>query len=371
MRWGTAAAAAAATVVGTGAAALAAGRYVSGLALRPSSSAPVGSERLTVHGSAAGQVTVSRTTASARDGRYALTADGCHAAVGEVLAVAPDSVTRRLERVDRGALTPGASVDLSPQVYSGDPKAAHGLDFTDVSVPGELGPLPAWYVPGVRDTWVITAHGLGATREQCLAALPVLNGLGLPVLDISYRNDPDAPRSADRLCHLGDTEWRDLDAAMRFAVRGGAKGLVLYGWSVGATMALHAAHRSTMRGRVRGLVLDSPVLDWRASLRLRARKHGVPGVLLPLGVRSAEGRTGLHSGRLEQSAHPGTLSVPVFLAHGPDDTIAPWDASRELAERRADLVVLHTVPHAEHAAMWNADPDGYDEALRRFLTPLL
>ncbi|POX42340.1 alpha/beta hydrolase, partial [Streptomyces sp. Ru71] len=36
-----------------------------------------------------------------------------------------------------------------------------------------------------------------------------------------------------------------------------------------------------------------------------------------------------------------------------------------------DLVALHTVAHAPHAAMWNADPEGYEEALRRFLTPLM
>lgn len=56
--------------------------------------------------------------------------------------------------------------------------------------------------------------------------------------------------------------------------------------------------------------------------------------------------------------------------HGPDDTIAPWGPSRRLAERRPDLVTLHTVPNASHGAMWNAAPN-YEEALRRFLTPLM
>lgn len=371
MRRITAAASAAVTAMSAGAAVLAAGRYVSGLALAAPGTAPAGSERLTVHGADADRVTISRTTTSDRPGRYALTSEDCHAVVGDAVLVAPDSVTRRLERVDRGALSPGDSVDFGPQVWSGDPRTALGTDFEDVTVAGELGAMPAWFIPGVRDTWVITAHGLGATREQCLAAVPLLTGFGLPVLDITYRNDRGAPRSSDRISHLGAAEWRDLDAALRFAVHEGARAFVLYGWSVGATMALRAAHRSTMRGRIRGLVLDSPVLDWKATVRARARKHGVPPVLLPLGVRAAEGRTGLHGGALDRSAHPDTLSVPTFLAHGPGDTIAPWDKSRALAERRSDLVVLHTVPHAEHAAVRNADEERYDEALRRFLTPLL
>ena len=68
---------------------------------------------------------------------------------------------------------------------------------------------------------------------------------------------------------------------------------------------------------------------------------------------------------------PTALHVPTLVLHGPDDALAPWQQSRELAARRPDLVTLHPVPRAPHAAMWNADPAGYEEALRRFLTPLM
>lgn len=73
---------------------------------------------------------------------------------------------------------------------------------------------------------------------------------------------------------------------------------------------------------------------------------------------------------LETSA-PVTLDTPTLILHGPDDTIAPWGPSRELAARRPELVALHTVPQAPHASMWNAGPARYEETLRRFLTPLM
>jgi pimeloyl-ACP methyl ester carboxylesterase len=63
--------------------------------------------------------------------------------------------------------------------------------------------------------------------------------------------------------------------------------------------------------------------------------------------------------------------VPALVLHGPDDTVAPWSATRAFADRRPDLVTLRAVRHAPHAAMWNADPERYEEAVRRFLTPLL
>jgi fermentation-respiration switch protein FrsA (DUF1100 family) len=68
---------------------------------------------------------------------------------------------------------------------------------------------------------------------------------------------------------------------------------------------------------------------------------------------------------------PDRLAVPALIVHGPDDTIAPWDASTAFATAREQLVSLYTVPDAPHAAMWNADPGEYEERLRRFLTPLL
>ncbi|MGW6459650.1 alpha/beta hydrolase, partial [Streptomyces sp. NPDC055078] len=299
---------------------------------------------------------------------------GVHAVVGPVLDELPhpaDTLVRRLERVGSGSLATGAKVRLTPRLHTGDPAGSLGIGHQEVSIPGELGPMPAWFVPGARDTWVIAVHGLGATREHPMNLLPFLHGRRIPVLGIGYRGDPDAPRPPDGLGHLGDTEWRDLDAALRFAVRNGAVRVVVHGWSTGATMALHAAADSALRDRIGGLVLDSPVLDQLATLRALAAARRTPAALLPLAVRAAQGRAGLRGEPPHALADPQVLRVPTLIVHGPDDTLAPWGPSRELAARRPELVSLHTVRDAPHAAMWNADPAGYEEALRRFLTPLM
>ncbi|MFI7100204.1 alpha/beta hydrolase [Streptomyces sp. NPDC050161] len=375
MRLGTAAAVAATTVIGAGAAAVAVGRYAGDAVLKPSSDQPFpGDSRLTVHSVTDGRVTLTRSLASLRPGTYGLTGGGCHAVVGPVVHHTPhpaDTVVRRLERVTHGTLAPGLRMRLTPQVHIGNPRDALGLHCADVDIPGELGALPAWFVPGVRETWVITVHGLGTTREHPMVVLPFLRRRQLPVLDLAYRNDVGAPPTADRVQHLGDTEWRDLDAAIRYAIRYGARDVVLHGWSTGATMALRAAANSALRGRIRGLVLDSPVLDRHATVRALAAARRVPRALLPLAVRAAEGHTGLPVDRPADAFDPAALTVPTLLFHGPDDTLAPWAASRAFAARRPELITFHPVPHAPHAAMWNADPARYEEAMRRFLTPLM
>ncbi|MEV0176442.1 alpha/beta fold hydrolase [Streptomyces sp. NPDC050803] len=375
MRTVKATAAAVTVALAAGAASVAAGRFASDAALKVPAGRPLpGEPRLTVHGTAAGQVTLTRDLAALRPGTYGLAGDGSHAVVGPVLGTAThtaDTVVRRLERVTHGSLAPGDRVWFTPNLYVGNPDSALGLDHADVDIPGELGPLPAWFVPGTRTTWVIAVHGLGATRELAMNLMGFLTDRHFPVLALAYRGDLGAPRSPDGLNHLGETEWRDLDAAIRYAVRYGAEQVVLLGWSTGATMALRAAAHSGLRDRVSGLVLDSPVLSWETTLRALATARRAPGPLLPLAVRAAQGRTGLYGEHAAPDGLPDRLTVPTLIFHGPDDTVAPWALSRRLADARSRLVSLHTVKHAPHGAMWNADPRAYEESLRRFLTPLM
>ncbi|TLS39447.1 alpha/beta fold hydrolase [Streptomyces montanus] len=375
MRTVKATAAAVTVAMAAGAATVAVGRFASDAALKAPPGKPLPTEpRLTVHATAAGRITLTRALASQRPGVYGLSGETGHAVVGAVLDTAPhpaDTVVRRLERVTRGSLEPGDRVWFTPSVHIGDPGSALGLDHRDMNIPGELGTLPAWFVPATRETWVITVHGLGTTREHSMNIMEFLHRHHFPVLALAYRGDAGAPRSPDGLGHLGETEWRDLDAAIRHAVRYGAERVVLHGWSTGATMALRAAAHSGVRDRISGIVLDSPVLSWQSTLRALAAARRTPGPLLPLAVRAAQGRTGLRGDQAQGVSDPYRLDVPVLVLHGPDDAVAPWSYSRSLADSRTDLVTLHTVRHAPHGAMWNADPAGYEEALRRFLTPLM
>ena len=76
MRPATATAAAVTSILGAGAAAVAAGRYASDVALGAPSGRPFPADRrLTVHATAAGQVTLTRSFAALRPGTYGLVGD--------------------------------------------------------------------------------------------------------------------------------------------------------------------------------------------------------------------------------------------------------------------------------------------------------
>ncbi len=315
-----------------------------------------------------GTVQLDRDRWSQVPGRYGLRWDGGYGTVGDVLAAAPGahpgSVVRSFTPVT-GTPSAGTPAWVDPFAYTGDPRTALGLAFSEVAVPGDGGDLPTWYVPGAAGatTWVVFVHGRGGTREESLRYLRAWNARGLPVVVPMYRNDVGAPESPDGRYHLGDTEWRDAAAAVRWAQARGARDVVLAGWSMGGAIALQVADRSDVAPAVRGLVLDSPVLDWRDTFARQGSDRGLPRWVTAVAVRAVEARADVDLDRFDWPARAADLEVPVLLFHSEDDTFVPDGPSRALARARPDLVTFVDVPGAEHTRGWNVDPARYEQAM--------
>ena len=254
-------------------------------------------------------------------------------------------------------------MDLGSYPYRGDPRSVGRLAFETVSIPATSDALPAWFVPGTRDVWVVFVHGMGAGRGEALRVLPVVSALGFPTLAITYRNGPGGPRSRDGLYHLGATEWEDLEAAVRYALGRGARQVVLYGFSMGGAIVADFLERSTLAGSVAGVILDAPVLDWDATVRLAARQRRVPGVVTDLAQRVVSMRTGFEWER----ARPEWFRAPVLLFHGVADTKVPITTSESLADALGGRVTFVRTPGAGHVQSWNFDPEGYERTLREWL----
>ncbi len=378
---GAAVGASLAVAAGAGVSALA--TYYARKVVTPDAEKPDDVEVLAV---GAGTITLRATPETIAAGRYGLWLDAGigHARIGEVIDHDEEArtVTRRLLGVDSGRMREGPA-RWNQYFYAGTP-AALGLPFEEVAVPTELGDMPAWFVPAApgvppRDTWAILVHGRGATREECLRALPVLHRLGFPALVVSYRNDPGAPRSQGGRYHLGDAEWLDVEAALLLAAERGAAEAVLVGWSMGGAIVLQLVTRSWLADRVRAVVLDAPVLDWRHVLDHHARVNRLPGPVGRLAQAVLQHRAArqllgvdapLSLDRMDWISRAGELHVPLLILHSDDDEFVPAEPSRRLALARPDVVTYVPSQGARHTKEWNVDPEAWDSAVARFLLEL-
>ena len=344
------------------------GWYYSSLLLDPTLR-PVFPER--VLASDATSVTLATSRLAAQPGIWGLRwADGL-AVIGPATATGRRRIVRPLLGGPVPAAGTAAVLDTGP--YDPDP-AARGLTFHDVAVPTSLGPCPAWYVPAGGDTWVIMVHGRGGSRREALRMLPALYRAGHPALVITYRNDPEAPASPDGHYHLGDTEWLDVESAVRWAVARGAARIVLFGWSMGCAITGAFLDRSADAAAVAALIWDAPLVDWRATLRRQARNRWLPPGLTPLATSVTRRRIGIDFDRFDLVRRPPAVRPPTLLVHSSSDTAVPVGPSRALAAAAPALgwpIRYLEVPGAEHTGSWNADPAAYERAVLDFLTEVL
>lgn len=320
-----------------------------------------------------GRVTLASGHDSEQPGVYGLDWQAGHAIVGQVLSEGDGTVTRRLSDV-RGYLAPGIHVGLDSHVYSGDPGQALGLPYRSVGVPDQLGPMPAWLVPAALGTtpatgkaWAILVHGHNDSRQNGLRITPALRSTGLTSLLISYRNDLGAPESPDGHYHLGETEWVDLQAAVRYALAHGAQRVVLVGYSMGGALIAQFMQRSRLSRDVAALVLDAPVLDWRSVIEFNAEQIGLPGFLGMPVEWMIDARANPDWDSLDALEHPEDFHLPILLFHSTEDKLVPISTSDDFAAKLPHWITYYRTPIVGHTESWNLNPPLYDRRLKQFL----
>lgn len=304
------------------------------------------------------------------DGVFGLVSADGYGQVGRILRRGEDYAVREYKPL---TTTIGGTTDVRLDIYAypDNPLTAHGIPYEKVTYESELGYCPAWFIPGRSKTWAVFAHGRGAHPNESLRILPALAGAGLPILAINYRNDDGAPASDDRQHWLGLTEWRDLEGAMKYATDNGAVDFILYGYSMGGGMCLNLLYESGLAAKVRGVIMNSPLLDFGGTLDFVGRIRNYPRIIVHFGKWVAGMRFGIDWQRMNYLNRASELRVPILILHGEKDNLVPAPISKSLAQSRPDIVRYVGFPEAEHARSWNLDPEKYDAAVRQFVQKIL
>lgn len=292
----------------------------------------------------------------------------------EVSDRGPGRIARTVTGTSPGLkLMPGDRASWSG-IYYADPADA-GLDARDIAITTPVGPCPAWRIDGDPSIWAIQIHGLGSTRAGTLRGAQVAADLGYTSLVVTDRNTTEGPRHGTGRSTLGHTEVADVDETIGYAVRRGAERIVLFGWSMGAAIALQLADQPRHDGLITALVLDSPVLDWTETIKANCARNGLPAAAGWLAIPWLTVGPLAHAVGLPESiplrqfdwiTHAAGLTTPTLILHGTRDSSAPVRLSQAVRDRRPDIVTLETFA-ADHTLAWNFDPERWRSVVKAWL----
>jgi alpha-beta hydrolase superfamily lysophospholipase len=148
---------------------------------------------------------------------------------------------------------------------------------------------------------------------------------------------------------------------------------------MGGATVLQTVTRSPLASYVRGVILESPVVDWITALHYQGMSYRLPkivrvGILELLSHRWARPLTGLTTPvdlkRLDLVTRANELKQPILLLHSDDDGYIPSTASRALALARPDIVTFEPFTTARHTRLWNYDSERWNAVIRRWLRAL-
>lgn len=287
-------------------------------------------------------------------------------------------VTREYVPPEVGALAVGDRVRLDVDALWPDPRRGLDQDYETVEYEDPLGAFASWLIPGENDeVWAIYVHGKGADRVEPMRIETSVRDEGLTGLSIRYRNDPDSPHVSGDIARYGQTEWQDLEGAVRWALAHGAKRFVLVGTSMGGSIVLGFLERSPHADLVDAVILDSPATDIGGIISEGAKDTTlIPGVanvgpgLTWAAKTIASSRFDISWSETDYNSRAGELDVPMLIwAAEHDDTVPIETIQGFVDDARPDLVQLELVEDEQvgHLMSWNLDPDRYDAVTREFI----
>lgn len=234
---------------------------------------------------------------------------------------------------------------VPPQAINAAPS-----DFEEIAIDNIGLRLRGWLAreapPSTRPA-VLVIHGFGDNLESYVEVGRAFRRRGHAVLLIDLRGHGG---SAGRGTTLGDHESGDVRAALARLRREGlaVHGVVLVGYSLGATSALLAA---VGQDDVRAVIVESPF----DSLRETVAHHGtllyhiprwVP--LAPIAIAFAETYKGFEADRVDTVAAARRLRAPLFALAGAADPRMPEVVVRRIYDAHPGPKAIWIVPGADH-----------------------
>jgi len=201
---------------------------------------------------------------------------------------------------------------------------------------------------------VILAHGWGDGRIGGLVRLPALAAWASAVVLFDFPGHGET-RGA---CRLGTREVRDLRAVVERVRERDDAPIVLYGWSMGAGVAIAAAGELARDHPPAGVIAEAPYALAYTPARNVMRLAGLPWrlnlrpAMWALGLRFGVGPGWWGFDRIQRAQG---VTAPLLVLHGLEDEICPESDGRAIADA-APQGAFVGIERGGHNDLWT-DPE--------------
>ncbi len=213
--------------------------------------------------------------------------------------------------------------------------------------------LPVWDIEGDDPSGpvIVCSPGWGDAKVGSLVRIEALT----PVASRVIAWDPPGHGEAPGKCLLGTREHEALESIIdQLTDDAQQRGVVLYGWSLGAGVSIAAAGAMAGDARIRGVIAEAPYrlpttpafnvlrnagLPWRINGQLAFQLLGVE-----LGV-------GPFWKGFDRVIHAQRMSQPLLVMHGAHDEVCPADDGRAIASA-AERGLFLSIEGGHHNDLW-------------------
>jgi pimeloyl-ACP methyl ester carboxylesterase len=238
--------------------------------------------------------------------------------------------------------------------------AEYGLAFEEVSFPASDGlTLHGWWIPSPgAERAIVMLHGQAGSMDPDVQYVPALHAAGLSVLMFDFRAHG---RSDGTLSTIGYLERQDVLGAVAFLRAKGIVRIGLFGFSMGARVAILTA---PLCPEVRAVVADGGPPRMLPAIAMRAQEMGFPEELsvpmawLTLAVTSLRVRANLF--RYEPLRWVARVAPrPIFFIHGDRDQYIPAAEFDALVAAAGPSTEVWRLSEAGHRTVDQVYPEEY------------